>query len=129
MNVNQKIIIVTHETFYGVPHALRDYLVGKKVEKLIFIGLPFIEQKKSSLTLYKNGRLILTKSINQIISGIASYILDFFLVLYWVIKQKEKYNTFIGIDVLNALAGLMLKKIGRVEKVIFYAMDFTPRRF
>ncbi|MBI2028430.1 MAG: glycosyltransferase [Candidatus Levybacteria bacterium] len=129
MDTNQKIVIVTHETFYGVPHALRDYLLSKKVDKLIFIGLPFIEQRKSSFTLYKNGDVVLKKQINQIAFGLTSYILDFFLVVYWMIKQKEKYNLFIGIDVLNGLTGLFLKKLGRVDKFIFYAMDFAPIRF
>lgn len=129
MSKNQKIIIVTHETFYGVPHALRDYLINKKMEKLIFIGLPFIEQKKYSFFEYKKGVLTLEKKINQRITGVIGYIVDFILTIYWVIKQKERYDLLIAVDVLNGLSGLVLRKLGKIRKVFFYAMDFAPVRF
>lgn len=129
----QKVIIVTHETFYGIPHALRDYLINKKLEKLIFIGLPFVEQvtgqRKYSFSKYEKGTLIKEKKINQRIGGIISYVIDFLLTGYWVIIQKEQYDVLIAIDVLNALSALALRKIGRVRKVIFYAVDFSPVRF
>lgn len=129
MAIDQKIVIVTHETFYGVPHALRDYLLEKKIDNLIFIGLPFIEQKFFTLQKYKKGKLVFEKKINQKISGIAGYVLDFLLTFYWVIKQKDRYDRLIAIDVLNASSALFLKGIGKVKKVVFYAVDFTPVRF
>lgn len=129
----QKVIIVTHETFYGVPHALRDYLINRKLDKLIFVGLPFIEQiigqRKYSFSKYEKGTLVKEKKINQRLGGIIGYLIDFLLTGYWVIMQKEQYDVLIAIDVLNALSGLALKKIGRVRKVIFYAVDFSPVRF
>lgn len=129
MVLPKKIIIVTHDMFYGVPHALRDYLLNKKIENVIFIGHPLVEQRKSSLSIYKNGKKVRFVHVNQRISGITSYFLDLFLTLYWVLAQKEKYELFIGVDMLNAFAGIILRKIGKVEKVVFYAMDFVPARF
>lgn len=133
MNIDKKIIIATHEMFYGVPHALRDYLINKKIKKLIFIGHSLIDQiidkKKSSVIVYEKGNRISEKRIAQNVHGVLSYVSDFCLTIYWIMKQKEKYDLFIGIDALNSLAGLFLRKFGRVEKVISYAMDFHPVRF
>jgi len=129
MDLDQKIVIVTHNMFYGVPHALRDYLLKKTINELIFIGHPLLDQRKSSLEVYDKGKQILKKYIVQNVYGILSYLLDFFLTNYWIIRQKEKYDLFVGVDVLNALAGLSLKKLGKVKKVIFYAMDFVPIHF
>lgn len=129
MKTNQKIAIVTHDMFYGVPHALRDYLLNKKVEKVVFIGHPLVEQRKSSIVVYKNGKLFSQKCIEQRIHGIFSYIFDFFLTIYWTIKLREKYDLFIAVDPLNAFSGLILRRMGMVKKVIFYAMDFNPIRF
>lgn len=133
MNIDQKIIIATHEMFYGVPHALRDYLLNKRIRKLIFIGHSLIDQiidqKKSSIVVYEKGKQVSEKHIAQNMYGISSYIFDFFLNIYWIIKQREKYNLFIGVDALNSFSGLLLKKVGKVERVIFYAMDFHPSRF
>ena len=119
--------------FYGVPHALRDYLLNKRIKKITFIGHTLadqvIDRRKSSIVVYENGKQIYENHITQDVHGILSYISDFFLNIYWIIKQGKKYNLFIGIDALNAVAGLLLRKFGKVEKVIFYAMDFHPARF
>ena len=40
-----------------------------------------------------------------------------------------KYDLFIGINNLNTLAALILKRIGRVKKVIYYTIDYFPTRF
>lgn len=129
MKVDQKIAIVTHDMFYGVPHALRDYLLNKKLEKLVFIGHPLVEQRKSSIAVYKRGELIYQRYITQRVYGIFSYIFDFFLTIFWVMKQREKYNMFIAVDSLNAFTGLVLRRTGIVKRVVFYAMDFNPIRF
>lgn len=129
MKTDQKIVIVTHDMFYGVPHALRDYLINEKVGELVFIGHPLVEQRKSSIVLYRKGKLVSKKYITQKIHGILSYIFDFFLTIYWVVKQRKKYDLLIAVDPLNALSGLALKRMGKIDKVIFYAMDFNPIRF
>jgi glycosyltransferase involved in cell wall biosynthesis len=35
----------------------------------------------------------------------------------------------VGIDNLNAAAGILLRTLGRVDKVTYYVIDYTPRRF
>lgn len=114
--------------FYGCPHALRDYLLNKKIENIVFIGLPLLEQRKSSITIYKK-KTISEKRINQGHYGVLGYVFDIFLTIYWIIKLREKYDIFVGVNVLNSLSGIILKKLGIVNKVIFYAMDFPPIRF
>lgn len=131
--MGEKIIIATHEMFYGVPHALRDYLLNKRIKKVTFIGHPLIDQMKSqgksSIVVYEKGRQVSEKKIIQNAYGILNYIFDFFLTVYWIVEQREKYDIFIGIDALNSVSGLVLKKMGKVKRVIFYAMDFHPVRF
>lgn len=129
MNINQKMAIVTHDMFYGVPHALRDYVLNKKVERVIFISLPLVEQRKASLDVYRSGRLISRKQIDYKIRGTLSYVIDFFLVIYWIIRQGEKYNLIIAVDPLNAFSGLVMKRLGFIERIIFYSMDFVPIHF
>jgi glycosyltransferase involved in cell wall biosynthesis len=46
-----------------------------------------------------------------------------------VFKSRKRYNLYIGIDNLNALVGIFLKKIGIVNKVVFYVADYTENRF
>jgi glycosyltransferase involved in cell wall biosynthesis len=130
MDTKQKIAIVTHELIYGVPQALRDYLIKRKTSSLLFIGLPFIDSRKASVISYRKG----TKTDEKVVFrhkslGILDYFIDFFQVIWWIYSRKENYDLFIGVNNLNSLAGLFLKKMGKVKKVIFYTMDFVPLRF
>lgn len=129
MNTRQKIIIVTHEMFYGVPHALRDYLLNNHIDTLVFIGLPLVEQRVASFTFYRKGHISSQKRLVQNFTGIINYILDFSLTFYWIVAQREKYSLFIAVDVLNCASALLFKKLSITHKVIFYALDFSPIRF
>lgn len=130
MLTDKKIIIATHQMLYGASQALRDYLIKKKVENILFIGHPFVMQRKSSCTLYRKGIQVKEIVINRTQHfGLLDYIVDFFQTIWWVYGQKETYDIFVGVDGLNCLAGLFFKKIGKVKKVIFYSIDFSPIRF
>ncbi len=130
MNLDQKYIIVTHELVYGVPQALRDYLNQKKAKQLIYIGLPFHFSRKFSKVLFKRGiKTKEKKNLRKYNLGVVDYILDILQTIIWVFIEKEKYDVFIGVNNLNTLSGLVLKKMGKVNRVVFYTMDFSPIRF
>lgn len=130
INIKQKIIIVTHELVYGVPQALRDYLIKKKSSQLLFIGLPFFVSRTTSCVLCKQGKITAEKiSYRKKSFGIVDYFIDFLQVIWSVLRSHDKYDVFIGVNSLNCFAGLFLKKIGKVRKVILYTMDFVPIRF
>ena len=130
MDIKQKIVIATHELIYGVPQSLRDYLIKRKASHLLFIGLPFLDSRKASLVLYKEGQKIDEKiSFRNRSLGVLDYFADFFQVILWVLTKSGTHDLFIGVDNLNCSAGLFLKKIGKVKKVVFYTMDFVPLRF
>lgn len=44
-------------------------------------------------------------------------------------SRREKIDVYIGIDPLNAVAGILLKKLRRIDSAIFYTADYSPRRF
>jgi glycosyltransferase involved in cell wall biosynthesis len=54
---------------------------------------------------------------------------DFFLDLVWAGRQPAKLDAFIGIDSLNAAAGLVLRRAGKAQRVVFWTIDFVPERF
>ncbi|MFH1896445.1 MAG: glycosyltransferase [bacterium] len=58
-----------------------------------------------------------------------SYLTHFAKNIIAAYQTKGKIDTFIGIDNLNALSGVVLKKLGKVKKVIYYVIDYTPVRF
>ena len=127
---DKKIIISAHRMVYGVADAMSDYLKDKKVKEIFFIGLPLVYNKKFSVKTFCNGRATKKEEFEKKVNlGSLDYIFELFYVLYKVLLQKGKYDLFVGYDSLNSFAGLVLRKLGKVEKVILYSMDFTPVRF
>ena len=57
------------------------------------------------------------------------YCLDFQIDVFLVLSGKRRYDLIVGVDGLNALAGIVLRNLGFAKRAVFYAIDFTPRRF
>ena len=52
-----------------------------------------------------------------------------FIISFFVINKINDVPIFIGINTLNAFIGLVLKKLGKVDKVIFYTAEYSLNRF
>lgn len=129
---DKKIIVCTHYHTYGPAQALRDYLVSQKIESLFYIShqLQLGEEASSFYEKIKSGQIINKKEVSRQEKSFSwKCFRDLFLTLFWTIKSGEKYDLFVGSDNLNALAGLILKWLGFVKKVVYYTIDYYPTRF
>lgn len=129
---NTSVVEVTHITeIYGPAEALENYLKQNYNEFLIIAHPLHISSLNNSIyKIHANGEL---QNINRYrifkSSEVISYLQHFLLTLYILMKTKRKFNIYIGVDNLNAFAGILLKAFGLVNKVVFYVIDYTPRRF
>lgn len=127
----QNVIIVTHELFYGAAQALRDYLVKHRISQLLYISHPLRQENPyTNMQWIKKGRIsqkLKTKRAVEI--PVLQYLTDFWLTVSSIRREQKEYEVYIGVNPLNALSGLLLKRLRLVRKVIFYAIDFTPQRF
>lgn len=125
------VIIVSHILFEGHAQELENFL-SKRCREVMFIGHPFSNAtwKSSFVRIYKSGNLKF-KIEGPEVKGpeLFLFIKDFLLTFYFIFKYNKKFDIFIGLDPLNALAGILLKKIGIVRIVIFYVIDYVPIRF
>jgi glycosyltransferase involved in cell wall biosynthesis len=129
---NNLVVEVTHVTeIYGPAHALENYLKQKSSKFLIIAHpLSISSLTHSTCKTYVNGRLQDVARYRSLKSlEILSYIQQFILTFYILLKLKRRVNIYIGIDNLNAFVGILLKAFGLVDKVIFYVIDYTPKRF
>lgn len=55
----------------------------------------------------------------------------FFTVIYFLRKfhRKSDIEVFFGVDPLNTVSGLILRRLRVVKKVIFYSVDYSKNRF
>jgi glycosyltransferase involved in cell wall biosynthesis len=129
---NNLVVEVTHVTeIYGPAQALENYLKRNSSKFLIIAHpLPTSSLNHSTCKTYVNGYLKGVARYRTIKSlEIVSYMQHFILTLYILLRVKRKVGIYIGIDNLNASAGILLKALGLIDKVIFYVIDYTPVRF
>lgn len=100
------------------------------------IVLPRIE-------IYKKGKLsktsknsFLVKTLYPILiftnkhkTQITFKLRDFLSVIDYAIFSSKKSDLFIGFESINALAGIIAKKLGKIKKVVYYVSDFSPKRY
>lgn len=130
---NSNIIIVSH-VLTSVPAAdLEEYFLKRKIKNLFFIGHPLFyraDRPGSHYRIYKNGSLSKTKVFKPIrLPSFIQYAVDTITTIIWVLLSNKKWDLIISLDNLNTIAALFLKKIGLVKKVVYYTIDFTPKRF
>lgn len=116
---------------YGPTQALKDYLKNRSKE-FLFIAQPFsyTSIKRSKTELYLDGSLE-TKFSGPKNVGLDpfDYIKDLLYIFISVYRLKKKIDIFIGVDNLNAFVGIWLRRFGKAKKVIYYVIDYTPKRF
>ena len=127
------VVLATHVWADGASQAYKKYLLKKDNLTLFWIEHPLFYDKRlngSGYELYNSGKLIKknntpwTKRLFYI-----NYIIPIILNVYFVLKQNKRYQLYIGFNNLNAFAGLLLRKMGVVEKCIYHVTDFVPKRF
>jgi len=95
-----------------------------------FIEIHQKEQLKKSFS-SKTSLLLFPflKSTNFDKTQIFFKIRDFLSTLEVGIFSRQKYQLFIGLESIYALAGIILKKLGIVETVVYYISDYAPNRY
>lgn len=98
---------------------------------------PFVED-------YREGKLIQKYRMNIIsylliylycrldnvgLTRISYKLRDFITVLLLGFMMREKADYFIGLESINTIAGILLKKFGKIGTVIYYVSDYSPNRF
>jgi len=125
------ITIVTHVYATGPSFKLEEYLRGR-VGRLVFIGHPFsfANDTRSFIRVYQDGKLIYDKKfIKWGGSELFFYLKDLALTLFWCLVHNKGNDYFIGVNNFNAFSGYLLRLIGNVKEVIFYTIDYIPKRF
>lgn len=138
MQLSKKANVLILSHFYkrtiaggGPPQEIRDYFLPN-VQTVSYIEHPFpySDDHRSSMSIYKNGKLekqIFTPSLRG--PQMLFYILDIFLTFYFLLRAKTKFDLCIALDNLNTVSVLPFKKLGIIKKLVFYTIDFTPKRF
>ena len=98
--------------------------------------LPRIEvyEKKKRIKILSSSWVVrilepFLRTVNKGGTHIVFKIRDFLSVLDWSVRSSEHIDFYIGFESVNALAGILLKNIGKVSTVIYYVSDYSPLRY
>lgn len=129
----KKVVIATHVYATGPAQDLKDYLVGQKCNKLLFIGHPLLYNANlngSGFEFFKEGRKV-EEHYSQLKDnfGLLRYFRDFWNNICFTIKNGRSWDLYVGSDNLNALSGILLRRLGIVSRCVYYVIDYNPKRF
>jgi len=128
--------IVTYETLSNpVTQNLKAYLLENYTSDLLYIYHPQSNSKKghnisSGYNFFNNNKLSYSENtpyLRQFLPIL--YIKDIFLTLFWCLKARRKFDVYFACGNLNPIAGILLKNLGVVKKVVYQSIDYFPRRF
>lgn len=125
------VLIVSHLSSTGPAHELERYL-APLARRLVFIGHPLraAEERRSFVHIrLPDGGVRGRRSVPAWLgSEAASTLIHVCLTLWWGWREP-KTDLYIGLGGVNAFCGLLLRAAGRADKVVFWTIDYVPRRF
>ncbi|MDT8445848.1 MAG: glycosyltransferase [bacterium] len=127
-----KVLIVSHITdLAGPTEAAVDYFAreAESVDVLLH-PLPYCMDRASTVGRTNQGNWVFKRKVwGSRLPNLITYLRDALLTLIWGLRFGQKYDVCLGVDPLNCFVALLLKKLGRVERVYFYTIDWMPTRF
>lgn len=117
-----------------VEEELLNYL-KEKTSDIIYFSHPFKNARdklplNSRVDVYKEGELIKTiKGPKAFGPEVLFFIKDLLFTLFYFYFLQKKLDIYFGFDNLDAFAGIILKRLGIVKKVVYYVIDYVPERF
>lgn len=123
-------IVVTHVREQRPTHHLEAFLV-QRCHTVLSIYHPLLidVSAKSRYQLFVNGTLVAAGERTLRGPEVAIRVQEVILTVKWVRQFTHRSDLFFGIDALNCISGLLLRPFVRIQKVIFYVIDWSPRRF
>jgi len=129
----------------GSVEPLRDFLVPR-IRKLVLIDqlVPSSETVLHKIEVYTNSNhrfvpykpswwfLLLSpvlRARNTNGTHISFKIRDFLSIIDWTLRDQTVFDYFIGLESINTIAGIILRRMGRVRKAIYYVSDYSPYRY
>jgi glycosyltransferase involved in cell wall biosynthesis len=137
--VRGRSFAVVKHTYYespGLPETeLVRWLSARSADAILYIRHPFPDASRIPPTttvvdITDGGEDIRTLTAPHIPGpSVVRYAADVLLSVWYVLRAGRRFDLYVGADNLNAFAGIILRMLGRVRRVVFYVIDFTPERF
>lgn len=136
MNKKYSFCIVTYETFPNpIAQNLKTYLLENYNADLLYVYHPMLDmregyQMSSGYCIYKNSEFLKEgKAYHWKLFWPLLYLKDVLYTFLWCLRFNRKIDIYFAAGNLNPAAGIILRELGFVKRVIYQSMDYYPVRF
>ncbi len=126
-----RVAIVTHYLNLGPSNHVESYLAERTAATVLAIDHQLVHSRPavSTYRVHREGKPVSEGQLRVTAPEPVRFIIDTLLTLYWCTRKLGRCDLYIGANPLNALAGVVLRLLGRTRTVVYYSIDWVPRRF
>ena len=130
-SIQSRYLVLSHFRVDGPPQALVRYLSGLAGTEVTYVGHPLEPGfANHECFISSQGVTRVRTQLKAVVTlPVLCWVWDIALTLFWAIKLRRAYTTCVAAGCVNVVSALILKRLGIVETVVFYSIDFVPRRF
>jgi len=131
----KKATIFAHyqEGLSGFSDFLTEYFERHGTGEFVHVRFPFLYSSDGAISAQTGGKNTPVKSFKSLIRfykpAPLSYLKDFLYALWWGLRFTRGSDVLLATSNILALAGIFLRAIGAVKKVVYVTIDYTPRRY
>jgi len=127
--VAKSFLVVTHKFTASTQDDLVEYL-DKRYDRVLFIWHDFADSpnRRSFYEEHQNGAIAKRWNSRNYrdTPELIVMLKDFMFAMFSILRTGERWDISIGLSGFDALPGIILKKLRRVDKTVFWAGDFVP---
>jgi glycosyltransferase involved in cell wall biosynthesis len=126
------LAIATHVYGSGPADALEEYARRRAARVLVMRhAFSYARRVDSVARRWEAGELVQERRLpwDRRVPDPITWAKDFVLDVLWPARLAGPIDVFVGIDSLNAAAGLALRSGGKSRRVVFWTIDYVPDRF
>jgi glycosyltransferase involved in cell wall biosynthesis len=126
------LAIATHVFGSGPADALEEYAVERAARVVVVRhAFSYAPQVDSVVRTWQAGKLVHERRLrwNAHVPGPITWTKDLLLDVLWAGRTPGMIDVYVGIDSLNAAAGVFLRRADKARRVIFWTIDYVPQRF
>jgi glycosyltransferase involved in cell wall biosynthesis len=122
------VALINGKEYDGIGNVIKATL-DNMVDEYTFVRNSIDGLLSSEIQTYRRGYIVESVDLGALTHpSPLRYLSEIFRTVKYF-SRHQPIDVYIGIDPLNALAGIILKKRKKVKKAIFYTADYSPKRF
>jgi glycosyltransferase involved in cell wall biosynthesis len=126
------VMFASHHATTGPADALEEH-AGQRARRLVAVyhAFPYAAVVESRVRRWRDGELASERRFrwSARVPGPITWVKEVVQTVWWGLRTPARVDVFVGIDSLNALAGIVLRALRKARFVVFWTIDYAPKRF